>query len=489
MLMSSAAVILIVDDDPRGCEALEGLLTGQGYDLAFAGNGREALDQAESLVPDLILLDVMMPELDGFEVCRRLRANARLAEVPVIMVTALDDQDSRLQGIEAGADDFISKPFNRMELRARVRTITRLNRYRRLTVERAQSDWMIEQAEEGYLMINERDEILFANAKARLYLDLAADMSGKGGELFLNLAKRNYTCEPEEAWHGWPELAGMTPAARRYLVRRERPSKNACWILVSAFKRAQGEGMTSWLVRLHEATAEVLERRNRWILEKMLHHRLRNPINAVRAPLELLVRDEGEPAIREVKEFAQSALQGVKRISSEIKEIIQLMETPMLAFAGRGFRLAQMPSLVSRISAGLELDHVISSVDDRHREHHTALSAAAVEVILWELLENAKRFHPEGAPTIEVAATLREGSAVKLLVSDNGLTLSSNQLSRAWMPYFRGEQGAAGVQPGMGLGLAVVASLLWQVGGSCRIYNREPAPGLVVELHIPLEEA
>jgi DNA-binding response OmpR family regulator len=75
----------------------------------------------------------MMPGMDGYEVCRRLRADARLAEVPVIMVTALDDQASRLAGLEAGADDFITKPFNRAELRARVRTIARLNRYRRLT--------------------------------------------------------------------------------------------------------------------------------------------------------------------------------------------------------------------------------------------------------------------------------------------------------------------------------------------------------------------
>jgi diguanylate cyclase (GGDEF)-like protein len=79
-----------------------------------------------------MLLDVMMPDMDGFEVCTRLRANPRLAELPVVMVTALDDRESRLRGLEVGADDFMSKPFDRAELRARIRTITRLNRYRRL---------------------------------------------------------------------------------------------------------------------------------------------------------------------------------------------------------------------------------------------------------------------------------------------------------------------------------------------------------------------
>jgi DNA-binding response OmpR family regulator len=129
--MRHSSTILIVDDEPAGRDTLEALLMAQGYNLAFASNGPEALAKAAELTPDLILLDVMMPGMDGFEVCRRLRTDPLLTEVPVIMVTALDDRDSRLRGIEAGADDFVTKPFDRAELRARVRTITRLNRYRR----------------------------------------------------------------------------------------------------------------------------------------------------------------------------------------------------------------------------------------------------------------------------------------------------------------------------------------------------------------------
>lgn len=129
--------LLIVDDTALGRQALEGLLLRDHYLLSFATNGPEALQLAAASEPDLILLDVMMPGMDGFEVCRRLRATPRLAEVPVLMVTSLDDEASRLKGIEAGADDIITKPFNRAELRARVKTITRLNRYRTLQNERA----------------------------------------------------------------------------------------------------------------------------------------------------------------------------------------------------------------------------------------------------------------------------------------------------------------------------------------------------------------
>jgi putative two-component system response regulator len=129
------STILIVDDNPLGREALGDVLEPEGYIVAFAADGPEALLKASELQPDVVLLDVMMPGMDGYEVCRRLRSDERLAEMPVLMVTALDDRTSRLRGIEAGADDFISKPFDRIEMRARMRTITRLNRYRKLREE------------------------------------------------------------------------------------------------------------------------------------------------------------------------------------------------------------------------------------------------------------------------------------------------------------------------------------------------------------------
>ena len=129
---NSKSIILVVDDEIISRYTVEALLTSEGYTLIFAENGEEALKKAVALVPDLMLLDVMMPGMNGFEVCQQLRANPRLAELPVVMVTALDDRESRLRGLEVGADDFMSKPFDRAELRARIRTITRLNRYRRL---------------------------------------------------------------------------------------------------------------------------------------------------------------------------------------------------------------------------------------------------------------------------------------------------------------------------------------------------------------------
>lgn len=161
--MQSTSTILIVDDEPFGRKTLEALLSIHNYKLAFASDGPEALNMALNLTPDLILLDVMMPGMDGFEVCRKLREDAVLSEVPVIMITALDDRESRIQGIEAGADDFISKPFDHTELRTRIRTITRLNRYRQLLTERARFERVIELSPDGLMIVADTSTILQAN--------------------------------------------------------------------------------------------------------------------------------------------------------------------------------------------------------------------------------------------------------------------------------------------------------------------------------------
>ena len=131
------SLVLIVDDEYIGRETLQSVLEGEGYELEMAENGFQAIEKAKQLSPDVILLDVMMPGMTGFEVCQRIRSDPQIAEIPIIILTALDDRESLLNALKAGADDFISKPFDRYELRARLLGITRLNRYQKLLQERA----------------------------------------------------------------------------------------------------------------------------------------------------------------------------------------------------------------------------------------------------------------------------------------------------------------------------------------------------------------
>jgi putative two-component system response regulator len=129
--------VLIVDDEFSGRQTLESVLEGDGYNIEMAESGMEALEKLKTIQPDIILLDVMMPGMTGFEVCQRIRSDPLVAEIPIIVLTALDDRESLLTALKAGADDFIAKPFDRYELRARLIGITKLNRFHKLVQERA----------------------------------------------------------------------------------------------------------------------------------------------------------------------------------------------------------------------------------------------------------------------------------------------------------------------------------------------------------------
>ncbi len=118
--------ILVVDDHPHNVKLLVSILKPKGYDVLCAYNGKEALAMAQESAPDLLILDVIMPEMDGFQVARAMRENEETRATPILMLTALRDMEDKIKGMEAGADDFLSKPFNTIELLVRVRSLLRI---------------------------------------------------------------------------------------------------------------------------------------------------------------------------------------------------------------------------------------------------------------------------------------------------------------------------------------------------------------------------
>src|SRR6476620_10702811 len=134
------ARVLVVDDVELNVKLLEAKLSSEYFEVIIADNGPTALELAESE-----LLDIMMPRMDGFEVCRRLKANPRTADIPVVMVTALSDVADRLRGLESGADEFLTKPVNDIALFARVRSLVRL--------QRMMDEWRLRESTAGQFVI------------------------------------------------------------------------------------------------------------------------------------------------------------------------------------------------------------------------------------------------------------------------------------------------------------------------------------------------
>lgn len=476
--------VLVVDDDPAARELLADQLLEAGHRVETAENGRQALDMAAKLLPDLVLLDIMMPGMDGFAVCRELRAHPPLADITVVLVTALDDRTSRLLGLEAGADDFVSKPYDSAELQARVRTIARLNRYRRMMRERARFEWVVESSDDGYLLLDAEDRVLYANPAARLFLGGLPEDTGKLGKSFLDIARIQFRLASEGAWRKWPEET----AATRYLVRPEAPHADPLWLHVEALEVPE-ETHGERLVRLRDDTSQILLERDMWQLNALVAHKLRSPLTVILGGLDLFEEDVSDRPKEEILDIYRLAASSAQRLKDQLQAMLELLDAPQLAQGEEGCDVMQIPAILEELEDTLGIDDVHITIDPELEDAHLALAPVAVEIALREVLANSRKFHPDQAPTVDIRVTpvrVGERDAAVLTLTDNGSTVPPERWAQVWTPYYQSEGGFAGQPEGMGLGLARVGSMVWSVGGRCQLRNLEPGPGVVVELTVPL---
>jgi two-component system cell cycle sensor histidine kinase/response regulator CckA len=455
--------ILVVDDEHRAQVLLRSLLEAEGYRVVCAGNGAETLALASAERPDLILLDLMMPGMDGYEVCRRLRGDEALAAVPVIMLTALDDRASKLKGIEAGADDFLSKPFDSTELRARVRTITRLNRAQKLYEQRAQAEAAVAFAPDGIVLAKITGEIVQRNAAFDKLLPEAATATN----LFTLLPAP--VREKVDVFLAGHVLSALPPIETPLVGGGDREVT----VEISA-SLMPWRGRTMALYHLRDLTekkaleTQLLRSQRIELLGQLagsIVHDVNNVLTAIGASADFIAFDPG----RDHTELLGHIQTGVQRGASMLRQLL------MFARGSDGEMVPVDPRAIAREVAALVGESFGASYQLSLQADDGGVAViegdpTQVHQILMNLCVNARDAMPDGGgieisfarKEIDAAAAAREGSHVQpgnyfaLSVRDQGTGIPPEVIPRLFEPFFTTKPAGKGT----GLGLATVMRLV-----------------------------
>ena len=479
------AHIVIADDNADMRDYLRRLLGGR-WRVTVVADGERALDAARRTRPDLILTDVMMPNLDGFGLLRELRGDPALATVPVVMLSARAGEEARIDGIDAGADDYLIKPFSARELVARVSNMLQLARLRReVELERNRLAAFIEQTPVGV--------VVWEGPELRCRLANAA---------FHRIAMRPLPIgEPLLAL--FPEIVGTETVERVQRVLQGGEAVDEPEQLV-ALRRADGtihDGYYTTSYRpLHDARGatigviavviEVTEQvRARAAVEAsradavmanrskdeflaMLGHELRNPLAPILTALELMRLRAGDVAVRE-RTIIERQTQHLAALVEDLLDVSRIARG-MVELKRERLRLADVVAKSVETAAPMLEQQRHELVTDVPRELVVDADPARLTQVFANLLTNAAKYTDPGG-RILVAAE-RRGDEIAATVTDTGRGIAADMLPRVFDLFVQERQNLDRSRGGLGLGLAIVRNLVQLHGG--RVEVASPGPGL-----------
>ncbi|MBG85973.1 MAG: hypothetical protein CMO80_03610 [Verrucomicrobiales bacterium] len=448
--------ILVADDDPNARELLEVHLSNMGFSIVFAADGRTALNQARDLVPDIILLDAMMPRMTGFEVCREIRADKSLKQIPILMITALDDRESRLEGLNAGADEFITKPFDSRELRARLRLIAELNRFRGIQREKEKFQRVVDLAPDGVLILDASLEILFANRSANDLFAATVDLPLVGTRFPFLIQQMNVGQFDETLFNELQESGGNRHLGG--MLQRLDQQTLPANISAGAF---EWEGQPaiqvniSDLTRQHELESQLLRSQRLQGLGSIaggIAHDLNNVITPILMGTEILAERLTDKDNRDVVSMIGTAGQRgsdlVKQVLTFARGSEQSMGTVRLHHVIKEVRKLMFESL----PADVELKTI-------QNDPALAVTGDPTQLIqvLINLCVNARdAIGEEGKIEITVARSTGDTGKVMLRVSDDGSGMPPEVVEKLGQPFFTTKPEGKGT----GLGIATVKTIL-----------------------------
>ncbi|MBN1912878.1 MAG: response regulator [Candidatus Omnitrophica bacterium] len=310
--MKDKSVILVVDDQFQNIELLEAYLVPQGYEIVRAASGEEALEKLVHNQIDLILLDVMMPKMSGIEVLKNVRADDKTKAIPVVMVTVLKETEDKVKALEAGCDDFISKPVDRVELLARVKSILKISYYRRQLEEKEKFKTVVDKVSDGIAICNPDYLIKDCNEAILKYLNIVDPVN-------INLVEtlfKNYSVSIDKE-----ALMDLTIAHKTFdIVRQNSEMAEALYLEVNlnVVKNSAGE-LLSIVFILRDVTAARVEEFLKQNTLNLISHQLSAPLGVINGKIALLQDGLYGPLNEEQKK----AIEAVSKQSSLLISIVE----------------------------------------------------------------------------------------------------------------------------------------------------------------------
>lgn len=465
---SSATRILVVDDNALNCELMDAILSPHGYDVEYALSGQRALEMCESFRPNLVLLDVSMPDMDGFEVARRLRANDRTRVIPLIMVTALGDVQNRVDGLQSGADDYLAKPVDQQELLARVKSALRMDHLRRQVDERQKLEVILGDVSDGIVIVDASAHVKEVSASAQRYLQTEGECRG----VALSSMWGQLEGSPRDL-----DAAIAGGEARDFILQRREPSR----FLATSVRPVHGPSgeVSGAVVSLRDVTNVMQERKLQQDLLSLVNHKFRTPLTVATLWTDVLLRGECGPLVdgqREVLLSIQAATRDLgKLLDGMLSYVDWARRLQRLERAPLSFRDAEI-TLRARLTTVLrDVDEVVF---ERHTDGQVNVDATVLTEALVELVRNAVKFAGERPVQVRITmhrASKRKGggsAAAAITVADNGPGIAPEHLDRVFERFYQVEQDFTGQVQGLGLGLAMVKRAIEAMGGRLTVSSR-----------------
>ncbi len=486
----SGAKVLMVDDTPANIDVLRKVLSIEGYRLSFANSGEKALKIVERAIPDLILLDVMMPGMDGFETCRHIKADPRTQDVPIIFITAKTDMEDLVEGFKAGAVDYITKPFRQEEVCMRVRThlqtrilmTQRESLLRNIQANEERFRLLSNWSPVGIFQTDAEGKFTYTNRKWHDILDVPETQIIDGDWIDVVVHGEDRDLVYQTWQNSLERMEGYTLKFR--LVTHSGATR---WVHVQTTPLLANQELSGFIGTIEDITeyklneqqilnakesAEAIARAKAEFLSGMTHE-LRTPLNAIIGYSEMLSEDVSGEGYGEDLEKITSASKYLLNLINNVLDLSKVEANRMTLYL-EDFNVSLLiKEVVSTIQPLVKKNNNILEVEIQPEVQAMYADSTKVRQVLYNLLSNACKFTKEGKITLQVQSLQQNDiEYIRFSVIDTGIGLTEEQLEKLFQKYAQADASIARDYGGTGLGLVLTQQFCNMMGGSVHVSSQ-----------------